>query len=117
MLTRMTEEGWATVRKVFRACRSRRGAKGRNDRRFLEAVHYFCVHNTSAFTTLLRSQHPLARPAGRVRELEFRVEALLALEPGGRVRGLLRRPRGDEPDGPLGSDVRLHRRAGSRLGR
>src|SRR4051812_47625653 len=45
MLTRMTEEDWATVLEVFRACRSRRGAKGRNDRRFLEAVHYFCVHN------------------------------------------------------------------------
>ena len=29
---------------VFRACRSRRGAKGRNDRIFLEAVHDFCVH-------------------------------------------------------------------------
>src|SRR3954447_21161176 len=45
MLTRMTEEDWATVLELFRACRSRRGAKGRNDRRFLEAVHYFCVHN------------------------------------------------------------------------
>ena len=45
MLTRMTEEDWATVPEVFRACRSRRGAKGRNDRIFLEAVHYFCVHN------------------------------------------------------------------------
>ena len=45
MLTRMTEEDWATVLEVFRACRSRRGAKGRNDRIFLEAVHYFCVHN------------------------------------------------------------------------
>src|SRR3954452_20133841 len=55
---------------------------------------------------LLRSQHHLARPAGRVRELEFSVEALLALEPSWGVRGLLRRPRGDEPDGPLGSDVR-----------
>ena len=45
MLTRMTEEDWATVLEVVRACRSRRGAKGRNDRIFLEAVHYFCVHN------------------------------------------------------------------------
>src|SRR5215213_4244582 len=44
MLTRMTEEDWATVLEVFRACRSRRGAKGRNDRIFLEAVHDFCVH-------------------------------------------------------------------------
>jgi transposase len=41
----MTEEDWATVLELFRACRSRRGDKGRNDRRFLEALHYFCVHN------------------------------------------------------------------------
>src|SRR3954453_21643216 len=45
MLTRMTEEDWATVLELFRACCSRRGAKGRNDRLFLEAVHYFAVHN------------------------------------------------------------------------
>ena len=45
MLTRMTEEDWATVLELFRACRSRRGAKGRNDRLFLEALHYFAVHN------------------------------------------------------------------------
>jgi transposase len=45
MLTRMSEEEWAAVLKVFRACRSRRGDKGRNDRKFLEALHYFTLHN------------------------------------------------------------------------
>jgi transposase len=45
MLTGMTERDWELVLKVFRACRSRRGDKGRNDRRFLEALHYFTVHN------------------------------------------------------------------------
>ena len=45
MLTRMTDEEWTRVLEVFRACRSRRGAKGRNDRKFLEALHYFTVHN------------------------------------------------------------------------
>ena len=48
MLTRMTEEDWATVLEVFRACRSRRGAEGRegrDDRTFLEALHYFTLHN------------------------------------------------------------------------
>ncbi len=45
MLTRMTDEDWERVVQVFRACRSRRGDKGRNDRNFLEAVHCFCVHN------------------------------------------------------------------------
>ena len=45
MLTGMTEEDWATVLRVFTASCSRRGAKGRNDRGFLEALHYFTVHN------------------------------------------------------------------------
>src|SRR3712207_577410 len=45
MLTRMTDEDGERVVQVFRAVRSRRGDKGRNDRRFLEALHYSCVHN------------------------------------------------------------------------
>jgi transposase len=45
MLTGMTEDDWATVLRVFAASCSRRGSKGRNDRRFLEALHYFTVHN------------------------------------------------------------------------
>lgn len=45
MLTRMTDEDWAIVLKVFEASRSRRGDKGRDDRKFLEALHYFSIHN------------------------------------------------------------------------
>ena len=45
MLTRMTDADWAQVVEIFRACRSRRGDKGRDDRRFLEAIHDFAVHN------------------------------------------------------------------------
>jgi transposase len=45
MLTTMTEEDWTIVLKVFEASRSRRGDKGRNDRKFLEAPQYFVVHN------------------------------------------------------------------------
>lgn len=45
MLTGMLEEDWSKVLTVFEATRSRRGDKGRNDRRFLEALHYFVVHN------------------------------------------------------------------------
>ena len=45
MLTTMTDEDWTIVLQVFRAARSRRGDKGRNDRKFLEALHYFVVHN------------------------------------------------------------------------
>ncbi len=45
MLTRMTEQDWEIVLEVFTAVRSRQGAKGRDDRRFLEALHFFSVHN------------------------------------------------------------------------
>lgn len=47
MLTRMSEDDWAIVLKVFTAAQSRRGCKGRDDRKFLEALHYFCVHNVT----------------------------------------------------------------------
>src|SRR4030081_3242991 len=45
MLTRMTDTDWKIVLEAFRAARSRRGDKGRDDRKFLEALHYFAVHN------------------------------------------------------------------------
>lgn len=45
MLTGMSEEDWAITLHVFEACLSRRGDKGRDNRTFLEAVHYFTVHN------------------------------------------------------------------------
>jgi len=48
--------------------------------------------------------------------VELGVEALLAPEPGGRVRGLLRRARGDEPDRASRADVRLHCGARACLG-
>jgi transposase len=47
MLTGMTEENWTLVVEIFRAVRSKRGDKGRDDRRFLEALHYFTVHSIS----------------------------------------------------------------------
>ena len=45
MLTGMTEEDWSITLKVFNAARSGRGQPGRNDRKFLAALHYFTVHN------------------------------------------------------------------------
>ena len=45
MLTQMTEEDWAIAIEVFREIRSRRGEPGHDDRKFLEALHYFTVHN------------------------------------------------------------------------
>ena len=45
MLTKMTDADWTRVLQVFKASRSRRGDRGRDDRRFLEALHYFSVHS------------------------------------------------------------------------
>src|SRR6266446_7828367 len=45
MLTQMSDADWAIVVEAFRAARSRRGDKGRDDRKFLEALQYFTVHN------------------------------------------------------------------------
>lgn len=47
MLTRMTDEDWAVALAVFNAVRSRRGDKGRDDRKFLEALHYFTLHSVT----------------------------------------------------------------------
>src|SRR5438105_11782745 len=76
MLTRMTDTDWEIVVEAFQAARSRRGDKGRDDRKFLEAFAFF--HG---------SQHHLASVAGGVWQLEQRLEAVLAAEPEGRFRG------------------------------
>ena len=45
MLTGMTERDWEIVLDVFDAAQSPRGEPGHDDRKFLEAVHFFTVHN------------------------------------------------------------------------
>jgi transposase len=45
MLTKMTEESWNLVVDIFRQVCPRRGQKGADDRRFLEALHYVTLHN------------------------------------------------------------------------
>lgn len=45
MLTGMTEQDWVSALEVFDAVQSCRGEPGHNDRKFLEAIHYFTVHN------------------------------------------------------------------------
>jgi len=47
MLTGMTESDWSIVLEVFDAAQSSRGEPGRDDRKFLEAIHYFVVHSIS----------------------------------------------------------------------
>lgn len=47
MSTKMADTDWDNALLVFRASLPRRGAKGRDDRLFLEALHYFSVHNVT----------------------------------------------------------------------
>jgi len=47
MSTKMNEGDWKIALEVFRVCLPRRGAKAKNDALFLEALHYFTVHNIS----------------------------------------------------------------------
>jgi transposase len=47
MLTRMSEQDWTIALEVFAAVRSRRGDKGRDDLKFLQALHYFAAHNVT----------------------------------------------------------------------
>src|SRR3977135_2364060 len=79
MLTRMTDTDWKIVLEAFRAARSRRGEKGRDDRKFLEALHYFSVHNITWRSV-----------AGGIWQMEQRLEAGVAAEPGRRIRGVAR---------------------------
>ena len=41
----MDEDDWAHTLAVFRACLPRRGRKAEDDRRFVEALHFFTVEN------------------------------------------------------------------------
>ena len=47
MLTQMIERDWDIALEAFRLCLPVRGAKAKDDRLFLEALHYFTVHNIS----------------------------------------------------------------------
>jgi transposase len=45
MSTKMNDADWEIALEVFRACLPVRGAKAKDDGRFLEALHFFAVHN------------------------------------------------------------------------
>jgi hypothetical protein len=78
MLTGMTERDWLITLEVFDAVQSSRGEPGRDDRKFLEAIHYFTG-----------PQHYLASIARGLWQLEQRIEAVLAAQPIWRIRGIL----------------------------
>ena len=70
MSTKMTEADWEVALEVFRLCLPRRGAKAKDVRLFLEALHYFAVHNITwralperfgRWNTVWRRFHRLSR--------------------------------------------------------
>ena len=54
MSTKMDEDDWAHMLAVFRAGLPRRGRKAEDDRRFLEALHFFTVENAGGSAGALR---------------------------------------------------------------
>ena len=86
MLTRMTDEDWTIALEVFRAVRSRRGDKGRDDRRFLEALHDFTVQSVTWRTLPAEfgNWNPIWKRFWRLREngtIDAFFEALAELSP------------------------------------
>src|SRR6185437_13870046 len=100
MLTTMTEADWTFVLQVFAASRSRRGDKGRDDRRFLEALHHFVVHNIT--------WRALPEKFGHWNSVWAR---FWRLSRTGTFEAFFDAAGGDERDGASGADVRLHRGA------
>ncbi len=45
MSTQMIEVDWEVALEVFRLCLQKHGVKAKNDRLFLEALHFFAAHN------------------------------------------------------------------------
>jgi hypothetical protein len=45
MSTKIDDDDWKHTLGLFRACLPRRGRKAADDRRFLEALHFFTVKN------------------------------------------------------------------------
>jgi transposase len=105
MLTKMTDADWMAFLRVFEASRSRRGDKGRDDKKFLSALHYLSVHNITWRT--------LPAEFGNWNSVWKR---FLAIGPSGRLRGVFRSVGFDERDGAPGSNVRLHSGARPCLG-
>lgn len=97
MSTQMNEDDWTHTLTVFRSCLPHRGRKADDDRRFLEALHFFTVENVRW----------RALPV-TVRQLEQRLEALRPFEQGRRVRSLLRHVHLHEFVGASYPDVRFH---------
>ena len=85
----MTERDWLTVLEVFDAAQSSRGEPGHDDRKFLEAIHYFTVHSIT--------WRALPREYGKWNSVwkRFWRQSLRG------IRGILPNAGGMQPDGSL----------------
>ena len=101
MLTGMTEQDWKLVVKLFRP----------HDRDAAIAGERPALPRGAAL--LHRPQPHLAGATGAIWQLEQRLEAVLASEPVGRVRGLLPVARRAERHGTFGAVFRQHHGARS----
>src|SRR5262245_50557947 len=106
MLTAMTERDWSIVLAVFDAAQSSRGEPGHDDRKLLEAIHYFIVHSIT--------WRALPSEFGNWNSVWKRFWRLSRLR---RVRGFLPVAGGVQPDGTPGAVVRQHDSARPRHGR
>jgi transposase len=95
MLTGMTERDWLIVLEVFDAVQSSRGEPGHDDRKFLEAIHYFTVHSIT--------WRALPNEFGNWNSVWKR---FWAPQPVWRLRGVLSDTRGMQRDGAFDAVLR-----------
>ena len=104
MLTGMTERDWLIALELFDAVQSRRGEPGHDDRKFLEAIHYFSVHSIT--------WRALPEEFGNWNRC---MEAVLEAQPIGCIRGILSDARSMQRHGPSDPVLRQHDRTRSRF--
>ena len=73
MSTKMDEDDWKHTLAVFRACLPRRGRKAEDDRRFLEALHFFTWRRSLRRASLRNPARYRARHSAARRHLRQRL--------------------------------------------
>jgi hypothetical protein len=65
MLMGTTKDDWSIVLEAFDAVRPRSGEPSHNDRKFMEALHYFTVHGIIFDSTVVRAHVAAAAQGGQ----------------------------------------------------
>ncbi len=87
MSTKMDEDDWKHTLAVFRACLPRRGRKAEDDRRFLEALHFFTWRRSLRRASLRNPARYRARHSAARRHLRQRLRQQGQLD-AARARGI-----------------------------